>query len=55
MSVLLSEDQIARISPNFALSHGVARVDDRRAYATLSHVIKQGLLKTRYSFRLWWA
>ncbi|PSM15778.1 IS5/IS1182 family transposase, partial [Nitratireductor sp. StC3] len=27
---LLSEGQMARISPYFPLSHGVPRVDDRR-------------------------
>jgi hypothetical protein len=27
---LLSERQMARIAPHFPLSHGVARVDDRR-------------------------
>ena len=40
---LLSEDQMARISPYFPLSHGVARVDDRRVISGIIYVIKHGL------------
>src|SRR6516164_11605312 len=40
---LLSERQIARISPFFPLSHGVPRVDDRRVVSGIVYVIKNGL------------
>ncbi|UXN06678.1 IS5 family transposase [Bartonella sp. HY761] len=40
---LLSEEQMARISPCFPLSHGVARVDDRRVISGIVYVIKHGL------------
>ena len=40
---LLSERQIARISPFFPLSHGVPRVDDRRVVSGIVYVIKIGL------------
>lgn len=40
---LLSEDQIARISPFFLLSHGVPRVDDRRVNSGIIFVIRDGL------------
>ena len=40
---LLSERQIARISPYFPLSHGVPRVDDRRVVSGIVYVIKNGL------------
>lgn len=42
-SFLLSEDQMARISPYFPLSHGVPRVDDRRVVSGIVYVIKHGL------------
>lgn len=32
---LLSERQMARISPHFPLSHGVARVDGRRVVSVI--------------------
>ncbi len=40
---LLSEEQMARISPYFPLSHGVPRVDDRRVISGIVYVIKNGL------------
>ena len=40
---LLSEAQMARISPHFPLSHGVPRVDDRRVVSGIVYVIKHGL------------
>ena len=40
---LLSERQMARISPLFPLSHGVPRVDDRRVISGIIYVIRNGL------------
>lgn len=40
---LLSEDQMARISPFFPLSHGMPRVDDRRVISGIIFVIRDGL------------
>ena len=40
---LLSERQMARISPFFPLLHGVPRVDDRRVVSGIIHVIRNGL------------
>ena len=40
---LLSEDQMARISPFFPVSHGVPRVDDRRVISGIIFVIRNGL------------
>src|ERR1700741_3396904 len=40
---LLSERQMARISPYFPLSHGVPRVDDRRVGSGIVYVLKNGL------------
>jgi transposase len=40
---LLSERQMARISPFFPLAHGVPRVDDRRVVSGIVYVIKHGL------------
>ena len=40
---LLSEAQMAQISPYFSLSHGVPRVDDRRVVSGIVYVIKHGL------------
>jgi transposase len=40
---LLNERQMARISPFFPLSHGVARVDDQRVISGIVYVIKHGL------------
>ena len=40
---LLSERQMGRISPHFPLSHGVARVDDRRVVSGIVHVICNGV------------
>ena len=41
--VLLSEPQMARISPFFPLAHGVPRVDDRRGISGMIFVIRNGL------------
>jgi putative transposase len=41
--ILLTEDQIARISPFFPLSHGKPRVDDRRVISSIIFVIRNGL------------
>jgi transposase len=40
---LLSERQMARIAPQFPLSHGVPRVDDRRVVSGIVYVIRNGL------------
>ena len=40
---LLTEAQMARISPFFPLSHGVPRVDDRRVISGIIFVIRNGL------------
>ena len=40
---LLSEAQMRRIEPYFPLSHGIARVDDRRVISGIIFVIKNGL------------
>lgn len=40
---LLSERQMARISPYFPLAHGIARVDDRRVVSGIVYVIRNGL------------
>ena len=40
---LLSEAQMRRIKPYFPLSHGIARVDDRRVISGIIFVIKNGL------------
>ena len=40
---LLSERQMALISPFFPLAHGVPRVDDRRVVSGIVYVIKNGL------------
>ncbi len=37
---LLSERQMARISPFFPLAHGVPRVDDRRVVSGIVYVIR---------------
>ena len=41
--ILLSEAQMARISPFFPLSHGMPRVDDRRVINGIIFVIRNGL------------
>ena len=41
--ILLSEAQMARISPFFPLSHGIPRVDDRRVISGIIFVIRNGL------------
>jgi len=41
--ILLSQAQMARISPFFPLSHGVPRVDDRRVISGIIFVIRNGL------------
>ena len=40
---LLSQAQMRRIERYFALSHGIARVDDRRIVSAIVFVIKNGL------------
>jgi transposase len=40
---LLSERQMARISPYFPPAHGVPRVDDRRVVSGIVYVIRNGL------------
>jgi len=40
---LLSEAQMGRIEGYFPLSHGIARVDDRRVVSAILFVIKNGL------------
>ncbi len=40
---LLSERQMASISPYFPLSHGVPRGDDRRVVSGIIYVIRNGL------------
>jgi transposase len=40
---LLSERQMARISPHFPRAHGVPRVDDRRVVSGIVYVIRNGL------------
>jgi transposase len=40
---LLSEAQMRRIEPYFPLSHGIARVDDRRIVSGIIFVIRNGL------------
>jgi putative transposase len=39
----LSAARMGRISPHFPLSHGVPRVDDRRAVSGIIFVIRNGL------------
>ncbi|MFC3714534.1 IS5 family transposase [Sphingoaurantiacus capsulatus] len=41
--LMLSEAQMRRIAPHFPLSHGVARVDDRRVLSGILFVIRNGL------------
>ena len=40
---LLSEAQMARLSPHFPLAHGVPRVDDRRVLSGIIFVNRNGL------------
>ena len=40
---LLSQAQMRRIEPYFPLSHGIARVDDRRVISAIIYVIRNGL------------
>lgn len=40
---MLSRAQMKRLEPHFPLSHGVARVDDRRVISGIIYVIKHGL------------
>ena len=40
---LLSKAQMRRIEPYFPLSHGIARVDDRRVISGIIFLIKNGL------------
>jgi putative transposase len=41
--IWLNDVQMGRISPYFPLSHGVARVDDRRVVSGIIFVIRNGL------------
>jgi putative transposase len=41
--IWLSDDQMARIEPYFPLSHGIARVDDRKVLSGIVFVIRNGL------------
>lgn len=41
--IWLSDAQLTRISPYFPLSHGIARVDDRRVLSGIIFVIRNGL------------
>jgi putative transposase len=40
---LLTEAQMRRLEPYFPLSHGIARVDDRRVISGIIYVIRNGL------------
>jgi putative transposase len=40
---LLTTAQVRRLSPHFPLSHGIARVDDRRVLSGIIYVIRNGL------------
>ena len=40
---LLPASQFSRLTPYFPLSHGVARVDDRRVISGIIYVIRNGL------------
>ena len=50
---LLSEAQMRRIEPYFPLSHGIARVDDRRVISGIVFVIRNGLRWRDAPARLW--
>ena len=39
---LLTEAQMRRIEPYFPLSHGIARVDDRRVISGIMHMLRSG-------------
>lgn len=41
--IWLSDAQLEQISPYFPLSHGIARVDDRRVLSGIIFVIRNGL------------
>ena len=41
--IWLSEAQMRRILPYFPLSHGIARIDDRRVISGIIFVIRNGL------------
>jgi putative transposase len=41
--IWLSDSQMARIEPYFPLSHGIARVDDRKVLSGIVFVIRNGL------------
>ena len=41
--IWLSEAQMRRIEPDFPLSHGIPRVDDRRVVSGIVFVIRNGL------------
>ena len=48
---LVSERQMARISPFFPLSHGVPRVDDRRLVSGIIYVIRDAVEGRSYRLR----
>ena len=50
---LLSEAQMRRIEPYFPLSHGIARVDDRRMVSGIVFVIRNGLRWRDAPARVW--
>ncbi len=48
----LSEQQINTIKPFFLLSHGIARVDDRKVISGIIYVIKNGLRSVNVQVRV---
>ena len=50
---LLSEAQMRRIERYFPLSHGIARVDDRRVISGIIFVIRNGAALARCTRRIW--
>ena len=50
---LLSEAQMRRIEPYFPLSHGIARVDDRRMVSGIVFVIRERSALARCAAGLW--
>jgi len=51
----VSQSQLARIAPNFRLSHGIARVDDHGVVSGIIHVIRNGFALARWAARVWTA
>ena len=48
----LSEQQLNTIKPFFPLSHGIARVDDRKVISGIIYVIKNGLRSVNVQVRV---